>query len=532
MMKMYSNRAFYALAAILLLSLGSIVSGCKDTAPDPGYVDFASARVMYFGKCTPMQIFYYPVGSKDTILLTPTPLTFGVSTPYVTNFPTGRGAGQTYHFIAKQAGTQNVFAETDITMKPGDKQSWIVFDKGASATYPHKVISDNAPAGTSNQNAYFRFLNSSEDNPSLMIRVGDPINGSILADVTPYKELSPYTPIPTSPDTTVTFFITDPSGTILGRLAGVSLSGGSFHTISWGGQSDSCRQVDEISGNRVLDDSIRVHLYDDNDAGNDQLPVPLTFRYNIINALIPPSFPNANLIDYRSTGLALIINNNTSYDYSGLQPFTTAPSAHSITADGVLEVFPRAIPLTGVVYVKAVSPLGTGPSVADPILFRFYAGPTSQIKSDQMMSVVIFDSVQDFKKELTLAPPYDSSKGVLTIPIPDQSIKGKAIVVVGDMMAGPYKTVVPKPEFYINGGAISTKIKKVKDYDVTTVVDAGSSVTVKAVLTAGSNIVTVNSTPFNAVDGAIYEVFLVGRFNDPRPEFQPKFIVIRTNPIK
>ena len=242
MMKMYSNRAFYALAAILLLTVGSMVSGCKDTAPDPGYVDFASARVMYFGKCTPMQIFYYPAGTKDTVLLTPSPLTYGVSTPYVTNFPTGRGAGQTYHFIAKQAGTQNVFAETDITMKPGDKQSWIIFDKGASATYAHKVISDNAPAGTSAQNAYFRFLNSSEDHPSLMIRVGDPLNGSILADLTAYKELSPYTPIPTRADTTVTFFVTDPSGVILARLAGISLAGGSFHTISWGGQSDS-RQI-------------------------------------------------------------------------------------------------------------------------------------------------------------------------------------------------------------------------------------------------------------------------------------------------
>ncbi len=531
MMKMYSNRAFYALAALLLLTVGSMVSGCKDTAPDPGYVDFASARVMYFGKCTPMQIFYFPVGSKDTVLLTPSPLTYGVSTPYVTNFPTGRGAGQTYHFIAKQAGTQNVFAETDITLKPNDKQSWIIFDKGSSATYPHKVISDNPPAGTSNQNAYFRFLNSSEDNPSLMIRVGDPINGSILADLTAYKELSSYNPIPTRPDTTVTFFITDPSGTILGRLAGVSLAGGSFHTISWGGQADSCRQVDEISGNRVIDDSVRIHLYDDNDAGNDQLPVPLTFRYNIINALIPPSFPTAVLTDYRASGLGLIINNNTSYDYSGIQPFTTAPAPKGITADGVLEVIPRAIPLTGVVYVKVVSPLSSVPSVADPILFRFYAN-SSVIKSDKMMSVVIFDSVQDSKKELTLSPPYDSSKGVLTIPIPDQSVKGKALVVVGNMTAGPYKTVVPTAVFSVVGGATFTKIKKPKDFDATTVIDAGSSFSVKAVLTAASNIVTITSTPFTAVDGAIYEVFLVGRFNDPRPEFQPRFIIVRSNPTQ
>jgi hypothetical protein len=449
---------------------------------------------------------------------------------------TARGAGQQYHLVALLGGTTNVLAQTDITLMPGDKYTWVLFEPNGG-DYHAKVIKDVPVANSSASMAYFRFLNVTPGTVEHLY-VGDP-NGTDLSGAIDFMGISEYKGIPTSFDTTVTFFVTDANNNILGRLAGVSLSGGSYHTIAWGGQLDqSCRSTD-FSGNHVPDDTVRVHMFDDNEAGNDMLPVPVTMRYNIINALIPPTFgARLNYPDYTASGgLNVVINNNTTYDYKNVMPFTPLPYSGTEPANSNVQMSdPKAIPYTGLAYIKLVKPSGANPSFSDSILFRFY-GTTSRIVSDQLVSFIVFDTTQSSKTAMTAAAPYDSSKGVYTLQVPDQSSATSATIVFVNLLTG-YKSTATnlKGDFMIGSNAVTSMQPKPTAPAIFTNIPAGQEITISGVI----NKYSTPSTPepilpdfkFTPQAGGIYEVLCVGQRNraDGNAKYLPQFIVIRTNP--
>ncbi len=534
-MKNTGIKKSYLIAVLLLAGFASLLSSCKDTAPDPSYVDFGLIRIMEFVQCDPIQIDLITDGTTDTVHLTPTAMTYGVATPYVNNLPTARGAGQKYHLVARLAGPKTVIAEDNVTLFPGDKYTWVIFnnDKHDGGPNPKLLVRDNPATATDNSYSYFRFMNTNAD--EMIVKINDPISGDALGGAIAGMNIGNYIGLKTKTDTTVTFFVVRTSdGAVMGRLAGVSLGPGEYHTITWGGQLDSdCRKTD-INGDHVLDDTLRVHLYDDNTSGTDLLPVQQTLRFNVVNALVPPAFPTPLLVNYmdpNSPGMAIVINNNTVYDFQGLKAFQAAPG-YQDGGTGIWNAYPKSLPLNSLTYFKTVRPIGQNPSSGDSILFRFYAN-SQVIVSDQLMSVVIYDTVKKFNASQAI--PYDSAAGVTTIMIPDEPQPNNAIIVLANTTPAPYKgTSVTGQKFYVNGTLIpSIKASSLKNSAIIRDIPAdGSPTTVTGSWSfklSGNDTPVDISTTFTPEKGGIYEVLAVGRGNDPNG-YTPHFMVIRTNP--
>ncbi|MBS1903330.1 MAG: DUF4397 domain-containing protein [Bacteroidetes bacterium] len=536
MMK-HSIRLLSLCVALGALTIGSILSGCKDTAPDPSYVDFGSIRVMHFIQCTAVRFIAYPLDNiSDTVLNTPTPVTYGVSTPYVNNLSTGRGAGQTYRVVALVAGTTTELDHTDITLKPGDKWTWVLFQPDGG-NYHSVKIQDLPVSNPTANTAYFRFMNVNPGGPEHLY-LGDP-NGTDFSGAVDFGHISDYKGIPTSFDTTVTFFVTDANNNILGRLSGVSLTSGSYHTITWGGQLDQTCRLTDFNGNHIPDDSIRVHMFDDNESGNDQLPVPVTMRYNIINALMPPNAGAhaAGFPDYTASGgLNVVINNNTVYDYKNVMPFTPLPFWGNIeqvdpdnSANKVLISDPKAIPYTGLAYIKLVKPVGQNPSFSDSILFRFY-GTSARIQTDQLVSFIINDTTHSSKSAQTAVAPYDSTFA-FTLPVPDQSDANSATIIFVNCLVGTKSTpTVLKGDFTIGSNTITMQPRPAGAPQPFTGIPADQQITISGKINSGAE--TIPDFKFSPQKGAVYEVICVGQRNRPdgNSAYAPHFMVVRTNP--
>lgn len=539
------NRLFLQFSLLALVAGAFVINGCKDTVTDPGYTPLAEIRFADFHQVQPIQIYMYPqtATSADSGSKTPTPMTYGIVTPYFNNLPTNRSSGEIYHLVAIKAGSKTqatpqgvIVASTDITLMPGDKKTWLI--TGNDGVYDPTIIDDNHPTTNDTTHAFFRFLNVSptSDFPGgLTLMVGDPINGIVLAKAQPYKTVSAYQPIPlefvgnSAVDTSVTFYVVNPAnGVVISRLAGWGLEAGSYHTLTWGGAT--VRIPDPTTGNLTLNDTARIRVLDDDQLGTDLTPTPpLTFRFNIINALLPPSHAGPLLIDYTATGgLNIVINNNTSYDYKGVIPFQPLPYWGNITGDGVFNSVPTTVPLVDKIYIKMVKPFAgaKNPSVLDSVLFQFYAGsPRSSIVSDQIYSVVVFDTVK--KNNPKASAPFDSAAGTLTIPIPDVPIPGSAKIVLGNMLAPAKAGNTPNIGVFTIDADTITKVKAPKSFDATIVKPAGQAITLKASVNKNANVYTFTFTP---QDGAIYEALLVGKQDHPNSAYQPRFMVIRVNP--
>ena len=525
------NSLITKLSLFAFLFVSVFVLGCKDTATTPGFVNLAQIRFANFHQVEPIQVYMYPDGAlPDTISKTQTPLTYGIVTPYLTNLATNREAGQLYHLIYRIPGNPVIQGKADVVLKPNDRKTWLI--GGDKGNFDEAVI-DDAPPSSSVQDsthAYYRFLNVNPDLGPLNCMIGDPLLGQSLAQNVAYKTVSPYVAIQTAFDTTVTFYITNATGTVLGRLSGVALQAATFHTITWGGQDPSARTRD-ANGNKILDDSLRVRILDDNEVGNDAtVPVPSTFRFNIINALIPPNYPNATTIDYVAAGgLNIIIQNNTVYDYKKLKQFSLAPAAISTNGDGVASVVPITIPLVDVIYFKFVKPAAyddkASPGTADINLFRFYAGPKSSFKSDFLNTVIVYDTVK--KVNPAAAAPFDSAQGTITIQIPDVPIAGKARLVFGNMLAPIKGAQTANVGVFSINDVVDTKVKAAKSFNSNDSLNAGSPVTLKGVVNSGADTFTATFTP---EAGAIYEAFLVGQRGHVNSDYRPKFMIVRLNP--
>jgi hypothetical protein len=545
-MKTMTNRLF-SIASIIVLAFGVFfLSSCKDQAIPPEPTFFAQIRVMNFTvRGNPYDIYYYAEnGPVDTLPRGGIALPYGHSTVYINNLATNKGAGQTYTVIARASGSKvGDLVKTSITLKAGDKQTLIIYSGSTDdpQSPPEYQWYSDLPTSTLEKNkSYFRFFNSIKGDTvgPLTVRVGDPIGGEVLAQNIAYKQMSTYYGLPTALDTTVTFYVIKGDGTVLGRMSGISLEAGSLHTVTWGGNWGPPWRQGQADGD-VKDDSDRVRIFDDNTNGADvTFPVPLTMRYNFVNAIVPPENPLPDSIpDYNE--LSIKINNNTRFDVAGMKPFSTGPyvvdSLDLGSNSWKYDVVPASTQLTAAVNVKALLTSTPDGRNQNQIIADYIAGKRSDIINDMLTTLIVHDTVPKLYKlgkggVKTVLTPIDSSRAQFIVAVPDVPDPNKPTIVLINALA-PVKKVPATQNnitYTVNGTAVPfTGTWSPKNYKVYTDASSGT-VNITATLKTSPSTTDV-STSFEAQNGEIYEVILCGRVNDGRGN-TPRYIVIHANP--
>jgi hypothetical protein len=247
---------------------------------------------------------------------------------------------------------------------------------------------------------------------------------------------------------------------------------------------------------------------------------------SITNPHHPPPYDNIeNLVDYDQLGV--VVNNDNRYNFAPLSPYSVGPGG-STTGDGVINVVPTATLLTDAVNVKGYVFNTSAPSVRGPLLFDYRAGPRENMVTDQLVAFVLSDTVR--KHTPGTKHPLDSTKGQTVVKIPDQPQANAATLVILNMLAPPSKppATANKMEFYVN----DVKVERAGNWNIKlseTFFTPGGSVKLNA--KTGANLdEDVPAMTFNAQNGGIYLVILVGRRLSPTSQDAPKIMVIRTNP--
>ena len=539
--------SLFALCAILLS--GAFFTGCEDTATIPEATFFGQIRIMNFAVCASSRsydVYLYPENAPVDTTAIALGLAYGISTPYITNLGTNKGAGQNYILKVRPAGDKSKdLISTTVMVKPNDKWSFVVFSEVGDGIPEFKLINDNPTTPTDANQAYFRFINTmpGDDPGPIMIRINDPVNGQQLT-VNPinYKDISDYEGFKTATDTTLTFYALKNDGTVLGRLAGVSLEGGSYITMTWGGNCPKSYRPQEV-GSLVRDASNRIRLFGDSDLGNDiTIPVPQTMRINYVNALVNISLSES---DPRFAGLfyqqlGVVIDNDTRYNFPNMTPFSVGPAPVKSQDLGngsmYFENYPIAFPLNDAVNVKGFKMDPAEPSVRGVMLFDYRAGPREDIKSDMLTTLVVHDTIR-FSKKISadkkdtsyVIAPLDSARYQFAMEVPDVPNASKAKLVLANALSPGYKSsaTVTNIKYYLNDNQVPrTGVWPVKKYQ-TEEMDPGT-ISVKATL--NTTPVEEVSTSFSAEAGGIYEVLLVGCRNHPNSAYRPRFIILRANP--
>src|SRR5205807_4318226 len=121
------------------------------------------------------------------------------------------------------------------------------------------------------------------------LRIGDPLNGVALATGVAYRQVTSYVGVPVVANAALIFYVVE-NGAVLGRLVFYPTAG-SYNTVTWGGEDPKFRKKDPNTGLTTLNDTTRIRIWNDDPlAGGDlTYSVPQTLRFNIINALLPPT---------------------------------------------------------------------------------------------------------------------------------------------------------------------------------------------------------------------------------------------------
>lgn len=527
------------LSIFLFLAFGLFaLSGCEDVAQVQTPIDFAQLRVANFNNTCNMEmqqvydVYIYPVGQPSSIPQVRGGLSYGIVTPWIDNLQTNRDAGLTYKVQVRTAGeTQNRnIIDKEITLKPGDRYTLWIFKSDDPSTMNAEFISDKPDFTVEQTKAYFRFINTQEDAGKLTLRVSDPLNGNPIAGTTDveFKKYTKYEGFTsTTIDTTLTFFVVDQNSNVVGRIAGVALEGGTYKTITWGGNCPG-RYVPQEDATVARPDSHHVRILDDAGDGADETKiVPQTLRYFFVNALIPPTYNDVpSLVDYDQLGV--VVNNDNRYNFAPLAPYSVGPNG-SITGDGVINVVPTATLLTDAVNVKGYVYNPSAPSVRGPLLFDYRAGPRENMVTDQLVAFVLSDTVR--KHTPGTKHPIDSTKGQFVVKIPDQPLKDQATFVLLNMLAPPSKppATTNKAEFFINDVKVEHAGNWNIKIDEIATAPGNTQVKIHARVNATDDEL-VPARTFQAQSGGIYLVVLVGRRVSPTAQDMPQLMIIRTNP--
>jgi len=549
LLKDMKNRlvSLFALCAILLS--GAFFSGCEDTATIPAPTFFGQIRIMNFSVCASARsydVYLYPEnGPVDTIAIAPG-LAYGISTSYITNLATNKGAGQMYILKVRPAGDKSKdLISTTIMINQNDKWSFVIFSEVGEGKPEFKLINDKPTPPTEANKAYFRFMNTMPggDPGPIMIRIDDPLSGEKLTtDPINYKDISNYVGFKTATDSTLTFYAVKEDGTVLGRLAGVALEGGSYQTLTWAGNCAPSYRT-QPDGTLVRDDSNRIRRFVDSEDGNDAtIPVPQTMRINFVNAVV--NGPNMAESDPRYAALhydqlGVVIDNDTRFNFPSMTPFSVGP-APTFTeglpnGSTYYENRPIAFPLNDAVNVKGFKIDPAKPTERGPLLFDYRAGERINIMSDMITTFIAHDSVRYSKKvsgkDTTYSyVPFDSTRYQFVVPMPDVPSSSEATLVLVNALAPGAKLPVTTAniKYYLDDVQVpyqgNWSIKKYK-----TVPHAPGTIAIKATLnTTPVEEVTTTCDKFEA--GGIYEIILVGSRNHANPNMRPRFVILRVNP--
>lgn len=522
------NRYFVLILALLFG--GVTLNSCEEIAQVQAPIDFAQIRIANFNNsCNAEEVgqvydvYIYPVGTPSAIPEVRGGLSYGIVTPWIDNLVTNREAGLTYKVQVRAAGdieNKNII-DKEITLKPGDRYTLWIFKSDDPTAPRSEFISDRPTFDVESNKAYFRFMNT-EDKP-LTVKVGDPLIGNALdgKELVLFTQFTNYEGFNSATlDTTLTFFVVDADQNVVGRIAGVALENGTYKTITWGGNCPG-RYVAQEEGVITRPDSHHVRILDDAGDGADETKiVPQTLRYFFVNALIPAAAGiGRDTAGYEQLGV--VINNDNRYNFGPLSPYSASPFA-GMTSDGVINVVPTATLLTDAVNVKGFVYNASAPNVRGQQLFDYRAGPRASMKTDELVAFVVSDTVRtNFKFKI------DSAQGQFVFPIPDQPKPGQATLVIGNMLAPRNPPVQQKMSFFVNDDSVEFTGTWSRKFSKTIDVPAGQ-LNLRAHPNANPD--EAVSTSFDAKQGGIYLILLVGRRLDTRDEARPRIMAIRTNP--
>jgi hypothetical protein len=399
-------------------------------------------------------------------------------------------------------------------------------------------------AQSPSQYTYVRFMNLEANSGSLSVHVDDPTTGDLIT-TTPqgFDGCSPYVALKTALDTSYAFFVTNSANQIIARLTYQTFVAGSYYTLVYAG--DLCNTPLDNAADTVNDgnDTLRLRAFDDNGNGADQTnPVPITYRYNIINAISPQY---GSPVD--SVGFTVNSADFPEYDNFSVPPIPLdsvgGTGVSFSSSDNVTNVnyqsgvIPAAPALTLSVNAEALN--GTtslGQLFTSNITFSPPSTFDGSIIPNNSVSYLFYD---DTIKNLT------SAGKNLVFSVPDSSIADSAILIFvpgvwgqktisvqGTLFyyqpGGPGNTVYPNRWNTLAGAAETSNLAHTGKPTYKVAVPAGGEpITIyDSIYNAPNNHIPLPSKTFTAYPGGIYEIVSVGNINIPTTY---KTMVIRVN---
>ncbi len=314
------NRKHLSVSLAIVLGIVLVVDGCKAPTVDYQISQFATLRVMNFattcgtsisssGDVSPMDAYFFPANQSRSAVPNVLNLSYGQASVYSNLLPsTLDSIVVTPHLI------QTVDLRTTLMLAPPSsantgKYSFLITVDPNSGQFVHTLIQDGVMNPDTNF-AYVRFINLQPNTGRLTMHVNNPATGDLI-DTASYGTVSRYVPIRTKLDTSFAFIVTNSSNQIVTTLAYQTFTGANCYTLVYSG--DLCGTLAANPGDSLvhLADTLRLRAFDDNSLGNDLTnPVLQTFRYNIINDIVPTlypydsSHPNANVVGFQINGAA------------------------------------------------------------------------------------------------------------------------------------------------------------------------------------------------------------------------------------
>jgi Domain of unknown function (DUF4397) len=538
-----------------------VVNGCK--APSVGYqvAQFSSMRVMdfapfYGSNCSPtspMDAYWYPVGQNRSTLANAYGLTYGAASVYTNLIQPGNyNVLVTPHLISDSTDVKAA-----ITLAPNQKYTLVV-TRASSGQFGDTLIQDGATNPAPNL-TYVRFMNLQPDAGPLTVRVNDPMTGDLI-NTSPeaFNQVSAYVPLQTALDTSYAFFVTNAANQTIARLSYQTFVGGNSYTLVYAG--DLCETLKEslADSTKSAIDTLRLRAFDDNSLGNDLTnPISPTFRYNIVNDIIPYG-SNGYSSSYSSdTSIGFLLNGGGFPEYYN---FSIPPiSAYqgggvytSPTSSGALEVNYQSAVVPTTLVIEGFATNGSGTNQQE----LFNAGTETKLNESILLldtnynkpfTILFYDTVTSLPDTI-LSNELSGTSHYALIPVTDQSVDTAVTIefIAGIVATGTNKAAANNYSlFYVSpdgGGQVYTAASNAlkglasgkasgapPQVPLRIPVAAGGTIQLDVMdsigegLNAASVRIPGNKTSFTAQAGGIYEIISVGS------KLNPKLLVMHVN---
>ncbi len=547
------NRFYFSfsLAAACLTALIAL-NGCK--APTVSYQisQFASLRVMNFSpygpNClptAPIDIYWSPTGqTRDSSQANIQNLLYGQASVYSNLLQ-----ASSYNIAVtptRQPHSTDVATTVNLV---GNQKYTLVITLPKPGQFQGTLVQDGVPNPSQNL-TYIRFMNLQPNAGPLTVHVNDPVTGDLINPVADtFGQVSPYVPLQTAQDTSYAFFVTNSANKVITRLAYQTFAGGNCYTLVFA--YDSCETFKVISpaanpgdSTQSADDTIRLRAFDDNSSGSDlTIPIASSFRYNIVNDIIPTSNPYDASHPNDST-LGFLVSGVGFQEYHG---YSIPPIP--VYQGGGENFQSKDSTFLDVNYQSALVPIASTPlniqgfatDAAGSFQQQlFNAGSTSYLLNDNSFypignlpannnkpwTLLFFDTVPSTAGILNTEMPTHFS----LIQVPDTSSADEVtILFIGGIPLGPKPNNLAAANsslFYVqnssgvfsppgNSTGIAPGLSKILQIPLAAGSSAMFTVTDSIGNKTGPTRVFGNTASFTAQAGGIYEIVSVGLKTDP-----------------